>query len=294
MFHAIQRAEINNATLGLLQKLAVIFEALKAGDTPAFDEALLAVIPKDMVAQPQPLRNLQQGQEAEAVLDPLCPGYDCRGSTLVNPSPLGSTFQEALQAMLHCPGCDFSGLTLPGGTPTGAGHENTAQALVLSQSTAHNCQNEGRFIREWTRIADKYTALGSGFPAYMFALSYGLGYFFPNPTPLAPAGRPMQEGLVVGHLWDFATPYRWSQEMAQAFPSASFLSTQMMWHGVGENPNPNAVARGGEEVEQHGGCFHYIANYLADGILPPTGAVCLTPDQFATLGQFEKTEASLD
>ena len=69
--------------------------------------------------------------------------------------------------------------------------------------------------------------------------------------------------MISGQLYDSATPYIWTSQMREHFPSTSALTSQNIVHGL----------EGGED----GPCQRYIVNYLATGIIDWTdGTVCGT------------------
>ena len=79
-------------------------------------------------------------------------------------------------------------------------------------------------------------------------------------------GNPNVSGMISGQLYDSATPYLWTSQMREHFPSTSALTSQSINHGVNANV-------GGAD----GPCQSYIVNYLATGVIDWTdGTVCGT------------------
>jgi hypothetical protein len=248
--------------------IGLLWRSLKAGDDEAFNKALTTIVPLDrrLAATALRRRRSQQsdGGNNDASYDddyddadgnnennPACPGYACalKSGGVTSDAPMGSP----------------------------AGYENTAQSLVLAQSCSNSCLNEDEFITAWKTIGARFTGMGSGWPAHMFAQSYALTYYFPNSRPVSPSGTPNLTGLIMGNIYDFATPYEWTQTQAEGFPSASLVTTTAMMHGVYGARGPVDTLDGDEVVTDPARvCGAYKTLYLMNGTLPRPGTTCLT------------------
>ena len=60
-------------------------------------------------------------------------------------------------------------------------------------------------------IHKAYPGVGTQVPTKLAAKSYGLNYYWPNSTPLAPNGNPELTGIISGQMYDLETPYVWTQ-----------------------------------------------------------------------------------
>jgi len=86
-----------------------------------------------------------------------------------------------------------------------------------------------------------------------------------TPVPPASLGNPSLHALIVGNLYDPATPYQWSQQMHQAFPAGSVITYQ----GVGHVMKVDKYDQVGSDI-----CVRHVTEYLKSGILPRNGIVC--------------------
>jgi len=232
--------------------IGVLWQKLQAGDAPGFNYVLTKIVPLDTHLQASELR--RRRSQAGAVINPACPGYTCA----LNPGAFTSYTAK-----------------LPG-------HENTAQTLVMSQSAHNSCLNEDEFITAWKTVGGRFKGMNSGWPAHIFAQTYSLTYYFPNERPVAPTGAPLVTGLIMGNIYDFATPYAWTLSQAEAFPSAPLVTTTAMMHGVKYQVN----TLDGKDVvkDRRRMCAEYKAEYLRNGTLPGSGTTCMTETSLFSTG----------
>ena len=83
--------------------------------------------------------------------------------------------------------------------------------LVLSQDRGFGVYNEDEFVMIIQDIHKAYPGVGTQVPTKLAAKSYGLNYYWPNSTPLAPNGNPELTGIISGQMYDVETPYVWTQ-----------------------------------------------------------------------------------
>ena len=147
---------------------------------------------------------------------------------------------------------------------------NVPETLTLGQSLAGGCLSKDSFKQQVEIIDLLYPGLGTHLPARQFLYVYAMGYYWPEPHPTAPAGDVTIKGIVSGQLYDSSTPYSWTQEIKQAFPSMTLLTSQWIEHGLNQhdsstpeiNPNNNS-------------CLNHIENYLLTGEIDISdGTVC--------------------
>lgn len=65
---------------------------------------------------------------------------------------------------------------------------------------------------------------GTGDPADYSLAEWAIGFYWPKSTPLPPAGNPNLGGIIVGLIYDSATPNVWAKEMRAAFPCTHLLT----------------------------------------------------------------------
>lgn len=106
------------------------------------------------------------------------------------------------------------------------------------------------FAKEVIAFGERYTGAGTGDPRRLFFAEWANGFYWPKSVPLPPAGNPDIEGIIIGLMYDFATPYVWSQEMRAAFPYTHLLTSQASNHGLGA-----------DDAE----CQNHVIEYLESG-----------------------------
>ncbi|CAB9527917.1 Secreted [Seminavis robusta] len=107
-------------------------------------------------------------------------------------------------------------------------------AMVRGQDRAGAIYDDDRLAKEAIEINERYTGAGTGVPGQVFLGEYLTGYYWPKAVPLPPAGNTFATGILVGQLYDSATPYTWTQEMKMAFPNTHLLTSQSLFHGLGD------------------------------------------------------------
>jgi hypothetical protein len=67
---------------------------------------------------------------------------------------------------------------------------------------------------------------------------YAMGFYWPKPHPIPPAGHPMVKGIISGQLlYDSHTPYEWTQEMKMAFRptnEVAHISMGQSWYACAQ------------------------------------------------------------
>lgn len=153
-----------------------------------------------------------------------------------------------------------------------AGETGVAGALVMAQDYTNFAYSEGYFISRWRKMRELYPNMGLSDAAETFVEYWSMGYKWPANSPVPPLANPTQGGLVLGQVYDPATPYKWTVDMKQAFPMAALITSNDIRHGAGSS-DKNIV--GGKEVE--GACNAHITEYLLSGTQPTDGTTCGTP-----------------
>ncbi|CAB9525991.1 Secreted [Seminavis robusta] len=105
--------------------------------------------------------------------------------------------------------------------------------MVRSQDRSGAIYDDDRLVKEAIEINERYTGAGTGLPGQVFLAEYLHGYYWPKGAPSSPAGNAFTTGILVGQLFDSATPYTWTQEMKMAFPNTHLLTSQSLFHGLG-------------------------------------------------------------
>jgi hypothetical protein len=122
--------------------------------------------------------------------------------------------------------------------------------------------NDDVFINHILAFQDEY---GTEYiiPIQTYVRELSNNYYWPRNVPLPIRGSPNVNGIIAGQLYDKATPYTWTSEMREHFPTTSLLTSQSIFHGLNTVGNP------------YGPCQKYITNYLETGVIDWTdGTVC--------------------
>eukprot|EP00121_Abeoforma_whisleri_P016191 Awhi_evm1s14867 len=97
---------------------------------------------------------------------------------------------------------------------------------------------------------------------------FGETRFLPDPVQeILNNDLPM---LVLGNLYDHATPYPWSREMRTRFGKGKMISTPLAQHGV----YLMNISGDDKNVEIFGCVEGFVNEYLLSGSLPPYDVNC--------------------
>jgi len=140
--------------------------------------------------------------------------------------------------------------------------------MVTAQDYAGGIFDGNGYTQEVMEIHKKYPGSGTGQPGKKFLYWTGFGFYWPKSVPLSPRGNPGINGIVSGQLFDSVTPYVWTQQMKQAFPSTNLLTSQSYEHGMGHSVS----------FRTDPSCQTFIQEYFQTGVVPfEDGMVCGAP-----------------
>lgn len=123
-------------------------------------------------------------------------------------------------------------------------------------------------------------------PALTYALqkvAFPLFQWAPAPKPHIYGWRENVSAMIIGGLYDVATPFTNAKEMRASFPASSLLTWQGVGHCLGGSSfryNPDGFAV----------CTNAMIEYLDNGILPTDGLVCQATNLSYTATQTSKSE----
>ncbi|MGK3747097.1 MAG: hypothetical protein ACI90V_013960 [Bacillariaceae sp.] len=109
-------------------------------------------------------------------------------------------------------------------------------------------------------------------PLAEYAIDLAYSYYLPKNVPLPILGNPLVDGIIAGQLYDSATPYIWTSQMQEHFPSTSLLTSQSIFHGL-HRSTLNGFTNVDTPAEDI--CQKYLVKYLETGLIDWTdGTVC--------------------
>ena len=167
---------------------------------------------------------------------------------------------------------------------TGDDTQNIPWWLVLAQDLTGDMYDEQLFVKLSKEVDQMLNGYGTHLPATHFNNVLAAGFYWPKTVPIPPLGNANLQGIISGQVRDPGTPYKWTQQMKLAYPSATMISSQYDTHGIrnaidADNPNQNT-------------CLAIISEYLMTGVIPNDavdGTICPAPlpDDIADNGIWE-------
>ncbi|KAL7517985.1 hypothetical protein ACHAWX_002853, partial [Stephanocyclus meneghinianus] len=107
-----------------------------------------------------------------------------------------------------------------------------ALLTLVAQDFSFGAYDEDAYVDFLYELNKKYPGADTQMPAAMPYFWYSACYQWPKITPTPPVGNPFIGGIIAGQIYDPLTPYIWTQNIRENFPSTHLLTSRSVNHGM--------------------------------------------------------------